>query len=80
MIGELTHRPKTLSCNDLACESASVERGGVASNQVGQLPMWRLRSQTLDWSQPYVMGILNLTPDSFSDGGRVKGEIGRAHV
>lgn len=27
-------------------------------------------SQTLDLSQPIVMGILNVTPDSFSDGGR----------
>lgn len=23
-----------------------------------------------DWSRPYIMGILNLTPDSFSDGGK----------
>ncbi len=73
MNGELTHRRKTAVCDDLARESAGVKRGGVVSNQVSQLPRWRLRSQTLDWSQPYVMGILNLTPDSFSDGGRVKG-------
>ena len=25
---------------------------------------------SLDLSQPHVMGILNVTPDSFSDGGR----------
>lgn len=31
---------------------------------------WRLRSRTLDLTQrPQVMGILNVTPDSFSDGG-----------
>lgn len=27
----------------------------------------------LDWSRPYVMGVLNVTPDSFSDGGRLQG-------
>jgi dihydropteroate synthase len=30
----------------------------------------RCGSRTLDLSQPIVMGILNVTPDSFSDGGR----------
>jgi len=31
-----------------------------------------LRSQgvTLDMNHPHVMGILNVTPDSFSDGGK----------
>jgi dihydropteroate synthase len=27
------------------------------------------RGLTLDWSRPYVMGVVNVTPDSFSDGG-----------
>ena len=30
----------------------------------------RLGVRTLDLDQPRVMGILNVTPDSFSDGGR----------
>jgi dihydropteroate synthase len=30
----------------------------------------RLRSGTMDLSRPVVMGVLNVTPDSFSDGGR----------
>ena len=34
---------------------------------------------TLDLSQPVVMGILNITPDSFSDGGRLYGS-GAAHI
>jgi dihydropteroate synthase len=29
----------------------------------------RFRSLTLDWSAPRVMGVVNATPDSFSDGG-----------
>ena len=36
------------------------------------LPNYRVisRDKTLDLSQPHIMGILNVTPDSFSDGGR----------
>ena len=28
-----------------------------------------IRNIKIDWSKPYIMGILNVTPDSFSDGG-----------
>lgn len=31
--------------------------------------IWQFGSKALDLSQPHVMGILNVTPDSFSDGG-----------
>jgi dihydropteroate synthase len=31
---------------------------------------WRCRDRTLDLGNPVVMGVLNVTPDSFSDGGR----------
>jgi dihydropteroate synthase len=35
------------------------------------LKAWNIRSQNFDWgSRTYIMGILNVTPDSFSDGGR----------
>ena len=30
----------------------------------------KLNKNILDWSRPYIMGILNITPDSFSDGGK----------
>ncbi len=33
-------------------------------------PPWRLRGGSLDFSRARVMGIVNVTPDSFSDGGR----------
>ncbi len=33
-------------------------------------PLLRCRGQTLDLTRPQVMGVLNVTPDSFSDGGR----------
>ncbi|PJI32172.1 dihydropteroate synthase [Acinetobacter pseudolwoffii] len=32
--------------------------------------VWKFGELKLDLSQPHVMGILNVTPDSFSDGGR----------
>ncbi len=32
---------------------------------------WKLKSRTLEWQErPLIMGVLNVTPDSFSDGGR----------
>jgi dihydropteroate synthase len=34
--------------------------------------IWRCRGRSLDLSSPQVMGILNITPDSFSDGGRFR--------
>ncbi len=35
----------------------------------------------LDWAQPRIMGIVNVTPDSFSDGGRFDGlQAARAHA
>lgn len=36
------------------------------------LPTYQIssRDKTLDLSQPHIMGILNVTPDSFSDGGQ----------
>lgn len=34
------------------------------------LPPFRFRRVTLDWSRPYLVGVVNTTPDSFSDGGR----------
>ena len=33
-------------------------------------PAWQVRSRTVALGRPFVVGILNVTPDSFSDGGR----------
>lgn len=36
--------------------------------------VWRCRDRTITWgARPLVMGIVNVTPDSFSDGGRFAG-------
>lgn len=41
------------------------------ANLAAPLPLrWRLPDRTLALTRPLVMGILNVTPDSFSDGGR----------
>lgn len=32
-------------------------------------PYWQVRTRSLDLSRPLLMGIVNVTPDSFSDGG-----------
>jgi dihydropteroate synthase len=34
-------------------------------------PVWKVRGRELELAKPLIMGILNLTPDSFSDGGRL---------
>ena len=34
---------------------------------------WRVRGRTLSTERPLVMGIVNVTPDSFSDGGTLRG-------
>lgn len=41
-------------------------------------PAWRLGERVLRFDQPQVAGILNVTPDSFSDGGRHAGDPGAA--
>ncbi len=43
-------------------------------------PVLQLRDKQLDLSEPKIMGILNVTPDSFSDGGEfneVESALGR---
>lgn len=55
------------------CASAATSQGatGAGAGLVGlRLPPLRIGSRTFDFSRPYVMGILNVTPDSFYDGGR----------
>lgn len=34
------------------------------------LEVLNIRNSNFDWTRPYVMGIVNVTPDSFSDGGK----------
>lgn len=42
--------------------------------------LWQTSRHTIDLTQPRVMGIVNVTPDSFFDGGRyLAGDAARAH-
>lgn len=47
-------------------------RDGLVMSLFQPLPRYKIssRDKTLDLSQPHIMGILNVTPDSFSDGGQ----------
>lgn len=38
------------------------------------ITVWRLKTKTIDLSRPCIMGILNATPDSFSDGGKYRSQ------
>ncbi len=40
-------------------------------------PTWRIRGRSLVLDRPFIFGVLNVTPDSFSDGGRYD-DLGRA--
>ena len=41
-----------------------------AATSLPSAPAWSIAGRVLDLSRPLVMGIVNVTPDSFSDGGR----------
>lgn len=45
---------------------AAADRGPAEG---GDRPVWRIRDRTIHLGRPVVVGILNVTPDSFSDGG-----------
>ena len=42
----------------------------VTQNSVMQITQWQTSRYLIDLAKPQVMGIVNVTPDSFSDGGR----------
>ena len=42
----------------------------LASRTTAERASWTLGDRTLRWNEPRIAGILNMTPDSFSDGGR----------
>src|SRR5436853_4474903 len=50
------------------------QRSAVLSQYPHRAARWRLRTRTLELpARPLVMGIVNVTPDSFSDGGKFFG-------
>jgi dihydropteroate synthase len=46
---------------------------------VSSVAGWQCRDRVLDLGNPVVMGVLNVTPDSFSDGGRFLGRDAALH-
>lgn len=63
-------QPLVTSPHPAATDAASRLDGAVGARRVGLDPHWRIRDGMIALDRPVVMGILNLTPDSFSDGGR----------
>ena len=45
------------------------EAAGGAAHSLTTAPVWRVRSRIVSLERPIVVGVLNITPDSFSDGG-----------
>jgi len=59
----------------MTSESAGVHRGAHRPIRVifpAMTSSWRVRGRTLSTERPLVMGIVNVTPDSFSDGGTLR--------
>ena len=40
------------------------------AGRAGPAPVWRVRGRDVLLDRPFVLGVVNVTPDSFSDGGR----------
>lgn len=59
LASSISKQPFRLKC-------LSTQLSAIFSNNLAPL---KLKNTTFDWSKPYLMGILNITPDSFSDGG-----------
>lgn len=54
-------------------EGASRAGGRARDGMGGGTPAWRIRGELIALDRPVILGILNVTPDSFSDGGRFAG-------
>ncbi len=63
-------------------DSVADEAQAQLTNLTLKHPPLELGARTIRLDQPQIMGILNVTPDSFSDGGEFfeKPEVGRAHA
>ena len=70
--GRLRAHPEYLgpgTYNRLAALFVEEERAKAAQSSIETEP-WQIRDHQFDWgSRTYLMGVLNVTPDSFSDGG-----------
>lgn len=75
MLPELTWQPHGLGWLTWVPERPLSERPDRVAEVIQRyqtpLPAWNVRSRTWQWGdRTIVMGVLNVTPDSFSDGGR----------
>ena len=51
-------------------DGRSADREDIPTEAAANAPIWRVRGRLFVLDRPFVFGVLNVTPDSFSDGGR----------
>ena len=66
-------KKKFIKLNDL--KSLNYKELKAVNSQINNITMKREEIASINFSQPIIMGILNITPDSFSDGGRFNENI-----
>lgn len=77
---QFRHLCEKLSCQPFGLKSLASDLASVIENKLLSL---KIRDKEFDWGKKtYLMGILNVTPDSFSDGGKFMGSkeaLSQAH-
>ncbi len=67
---QLTRLCRKLKAQPFALSELAAELEKLLSQIVSPPAAWKTSRRTLSLERPLIMGILNVTPDSFSDGGR----------
>lgn len=66
---QLTRLCKKLIGQPFGLQTLSVQLTDFLQSSATPQQQWQIKNQTLQLKRPVIMGILNITPDSFSDGG-----------
>lgn len=67
---QLTRLGRKLTAQPFGLAALAVELEGLLSRVARSPSAWKTSRRLLSLKRPLIMGILNVTPDSFSDGGR----------
>ncbi len=67
---QLTRLCSKLVGQPFGLKALSVQLTDFLQSSATTQQQWQIKNQTLQLKRPLIMGILNITPDSFSDGGR----------
>ena len=69
LTGSLVHFSKLCDAIEKQPFKMKMVARNIRSLLFDKLQPMKIGTKVFDWSRPYLMGILNVTPDSFSDGG-----------